>query len=316
MKLLKKKLSPGFKQFLIKTLVFIGLFLMIQIVTIPLQKIELPSEYYLILDTDLGKALIFTIIIFILLSREKLKNIENSKNNLKNIIFFGCLSFISFVSYFILKNFLGNNSEMALRYFFLFFPLKYLILGISTIFLAIAIFEKRFFKLFIKKFKKEIIISIGTFILALILIIQTQKLWYYLSETVAKIVYFLLSLNFNPHLSQINNLPILGLNNFIVAIDKPCSGVDSLFLFIFLYVFAVGFDWKLFNKKKIILLLPLGVVSIFFINILRIYLLIFIGTFISRDFALGAFHSSASMIFFIIYFALFWSIFYKWMKKK
>ena len=41
-----------------------------------------------------------------------------------------------------------------------------------------------------------------------------------------------------------------------------------------------------------------------------------VGAYWSREFALNAFHTNASAILFIIYFAIFWKLFYKWMLKK
>jgi exosortase/archaeosortase family protein len=58
-----------------------------------------------------------------------------------------------------------------------------------------------------------------------------------------------------------------------------------------------------------------GIISVFLLNIIRIFLLIIIGAFVSEKLALGAFHTSASMILFLAYFILFWSLLYKWMKK-
>ena len=70
----KLKLEPGFKQFLWKTGIFIFIFILIQVITIPLQAVNLPIEYYKIRDTDIGKALLLTVMVFFFLSLEKLKN--------------------------------------------------------------------------------------------------------------------------------------------------------------------------------------------------------------------------------------------------
>jgi len=68
---MKIKLEKGFKQFLVKTVIFVFLFALMQVVIIPLQKVNMPEEFYPILDTDLGKALLFTAITFILLIRKQ-----------------------------------------------------------------------------------------------------------------------------------------------------------------------------------------------------------------------------------------------------
>jgi len=254
--------------------------------------------------------------IFFFLSRDKLKKLEEYKFEIGTTIIFGILSILSFVGYFFLKGFLINNPIFAVNNIWLFYPLKELALILGTLFLIIFAFGIKFSILFIKKLKKEIIISIIIFILALFFIIEFQKLWSYFSFVIAKCVYYLLNLTSQTTLSFSNNTPIISLNNFIVNIGKPCSGIDSMLMFIFLYVFIVGYDWKVLNKKKAVMVFIPGVISVFFLNIIRIYLLLVIGAFISSKFALGFFHTNASMILFLGYFALFWGLLYNWMKKK
>lgn len=313
---LKMKLEPGFKQFLWKTGIFVVLFGIIQLVLILLQQVILPAKYYFIADVDIGKALLLTAMIFFFLTKDKLKELNKYSLKLKSIIIFGILSALSFLGYDLLKGFLANNAIYAIEKIWIFFPLKELTLILGTIFLFIAVFGIKFTKYFIKKFKKEIWISLGIFIVALFLIIEFQKLWVYFSYAVAKSVYFLLNLTFDTTLNLIGSTPSLGItNNFVVNIGKPCSGVDSMLMFIFLYVFIAGFDWKLFNKKKLLIMFIPGVISVFLLNIIRIYLLITIGAFVSESFAIGFFHTNASMILFLGYFILFWGLLYKWMKR-
>lgn len=308
------KLEKGFRQFLIKTGIFLAIFILIQLVLIILQNIPLPAEYYFLLDVDIGKALLLTAMIFFFIGRDKLKKLNEYKFDAKTAIFYGVLSLLSFAGYFLLKDFLINNPSFAISNILLFYPIKELTLILGSLFLFVAVFGFKFIKEFIKKFKKEIGFSIIIFISLLFLIVEFQRLWIYFSRIVAKIVYFLLNLTFDAVLTFTGNSPNLGLSNFVVNIGKPCSGIDSMLMFIFLYVFIVGYDWKILNKKKAMAMFVPGVVSVFFLNIIRIYLLIVIGAFISSEFAIGIFHTSASMIFFLAYFGLFWWVLYGWMK--
>ena len=104
-------------------------------------------------------------------------------------------------------------------------------------------------------------------------------------------------------------------NSFSAGIAKTCSGIDSIFLFTALYLGVLAWDWKILNKKKMLVMFIPGLVGAFMLNIVRIFLLFLIGANISRDFALNAFHTNASAVLFLVYFAIFWWIFYKWMKK-
>ena len=311
---MKIKLDKGFKQFLWKTGLFVGLFIVIQLALLLIRESKLPSEYYFILDVDIGKSLLFAALIFFFLARDKIKKLEAYKFEPKTTSSFGFLSLLSFAGYFFLKDFLASNPVFAVANIWLFFPLKELTLILGTLFLAISIFGIKFSKDFIKKFKKEIELSIVVFIITLFSIIQFQKLWVYFSFVVAKSVYYLLNLTSQTTLSFSNNTPIISLNNFIVNIGKPCSGIDSMLMFIFLYIFIVGYDWKILNKKKAALLFIPGLISVFLLNILRVYLLILFGAYVSHNFAIGIFHTNAAWILFLSYFALFWFLFYKWMK--
>ena len=158
------------------------------------------------------------------------------------------------------------------------------------------------------------IVVVGT-IIVYNLIKQFQGLWPYLSGFVAKSVAILLGLIGSVNLSFSGDLPVLSFNGFMVKIAQTCSGIDSIFLFTALYLGILAWDWKILNKKKVFWLFFVGVVGAFMLNIVRIFLLILIGAYISRDFALNVFHTNASAILFLIYFAVFLKLSYGWMKK-
>ena len=110
-------------------------------------------------------------------------------------------------------------------------------------------------------------------------------------------------------------LPIVGIEIFRVGIAKSCSGISSLFLFAFLYIFAVSYDWKILNHRKAVLMFVPGILSVFALNIFRIYLIILIGAYYSKEFAIGVFHTGAAGVLFVVYFAVFWKLSYNWMKR-
>ena len=137
------------------------------------------------------------------------------------------------------------------------------------------------------------------------------KLWPYMSLIVSKTSYFLL--NLVGDVSIINRYT-LNVNGFAAEIGEACSGIYSIFIFSALYIFAVILDWGKMNKFKVILLFVPAIIGAFFANILRVVLLMLVGGYISRELAPGLYHSYAGMIFFLIYFAIFWILFYDWMK--
>lgn len=310
------KLNKGFKQFLVKTGIFIGLFILIQLITINLtSQTRLPSvlnPFYLV---DLVKAGLVVGVLFLIKCKEEIFKLKKYKTEFKSLFIFGFLGFLFLVAYFLFKSFILDNLNLIDTSLILFIFLRYFIVLLILVFFALAIFGFKFIKDFIKKFKKEILIFVCLVVIVYFLIIEIQKLWYIFSFIIAKAVFFLLNLTSNATLNLADKLPVIGINQFIVGIDKPCSGIESMFLFSFLYLFAICFDWKILNKKKAIGLFIPGVISVFVLSILRIYLLILVGAYISKDFAMGLFHTNIAGVLFIIYFAIFWLLFYNWMKK-
>ena len=117
------------------------------------------------------------------------------------------------------------------------------------------------------------------------------------------------------NLSFSGDLPVLAFEGFMVRIAQTCSGIDSIFLFTALYIGVLVWDWEILNKKKAIFMFFPGVIGAFMLNISRIFLLILAGVYISKSFALNTFHTNASAILFLVYFAVFWKLGYKWVKK-
>lgn len=310
-------MERGFKQFLIKTGVFVIAFLAIQIITMQISaNTKIPNNLTPFYLTDIAKVGLFALVLFFVAYREKLFKLKESKFEFKSLVAFGILEIIALIGYFKYKVFVINNLETVNANLVLYQILTYLILFLTLVFLGLAVFGWKFSGNFIKKFKKEILLFLVLFLGVYILSEYVQKSWHYFSYVVAHSVNWLLNLVSNSTLMFKENLPIIGLDNFVVAIDSPCSGIESMFLFVILYLFIASFDWKLFNKKKLIAMFIPGVISVFILNIIRIFALILVGAYVSPKFALGLFHTNASWILFIIYFILFWGLLYKWMLRK
>ena len=310
------KLEKGFKEFLIKSGVFVLLFILIQIATMFLAAdTQLPGEIKPFAMDDLAESVFFVLILFLALNKDKLLKIKEYSVGLKQRIFSVLLIILLFPVYFQYKRFMLANIEMIKASLWFFTSIEYLILFVILFFLVILVFGFKFIKDFFKEHKKGLgIVLIGT-IIVYNLIGWFQNLWPYFSGFVAKSVVYLLDFFGNARLSFSNNLPVVMFNNFGAAIAKTCSGIDSIFIFTALYLGILAWDWKILNKKKVALMFIPGVIGAFMLNILRIFLLFLIGAEISRDFALNAFHTNASAILFLIYFAVFLMLSYWWMKK-
>ncbi|GAA6170186.1 exosortase E/protease, VPEID-CTERM system [Sessilibacter corallicola] len=91
----------------------------------------------------------------------------------------------------------------------------------------------------------------------------------------------------------------LGLEYFIVNISSECSGIEGMglgFCFTMLYLYLYRSQLKF---PIALILLPIAVALSWLFNVIRICLLIFIGEYISSDFAIGGFHSQAGWFTFI-----------------
>jgi exosortase/archaeosortase family protein len=103
----------------------------------------------------------------------------------------------------------------------------------------------------------------------------------------------------------------LFLDKFGIEVAQYCSGIESIALFTGLYAIIGTLDWHKFNHRKLFIAFPLALLVLFGLNILRVFVLILAGYYISPQIAFSLFHTYAGMIFFIVYAGVFWTLFYK-----
>ena len=91
----------------------------------------------------------------------------------------------------------------------------------------------------------------------------------------------------------------VGTGSFLMKIGPGCSGFEGIglicvFLGVYLWLFRQEFRFP-----RALLLFPLGVLIIYLANVLRLVLLVAIGTWVSHDVAAGGFHSQAGWLAFL-----------------
>ena len=96
----------------------------------------------------------------------------------------------------------------------------------------------------------------------------------------------------------------INFRGFGVGIFWPCSGAESLTVFLAAAV-AYLFSNRNIKAKKMLLYIVVGVIALFFINVLRVILLVLIG-YGWGDTAMRFFHYNLGWIFFIMGMAVFW----------
>jgi len=304
-------LSQELKSVVPKFFLFALLFIIITGITGPwVVSTRLLYDFYFFIYGNLGKMVLISVIIFGLLIRKNLGDLQTLPKPNSNIFFFA-LSFLLIPVFFLLGNNLLQYGSFTSN-----FPLSLLTHGILILIpslLLLGIFGTKFLTSFVKRFKKEILVCLGTSIVYDVAIFQIWKLWPIFSGGVLTSVRFLLSLTSSN--VQLIQPRIIIVYNFAVSIEQACSGLDSLFLFSSLYLLISILDWKEFNKVKLFVMFIPAAIGLYIVNIFRVYLLILIGAYVSADLSLKLFHTYLGMVLFIIFFFIFWKLFYKCMKK-
>lgn len=310
--------KPGFKQFLAKVGILLGLMLVLPLLMYPLLQMDrFPGSGFPKFNlVDVGMAIIFFTIAFVFISRNKLFGLKKYAYSVRQGIVFGALALASLALYLYSRYVISHNFEYyAVQHYYsslVFNLLPVLLMSASLVF---AVFNIKFVRDFVVGFKKELLVSSVMIVLYYSFDIFVRRSWYFLGSFVAHSVAFLLGLSFNSVVLVDKGYNFnLGAAGFVASIGDLCSGIDSIGLFTALFILILAYDWKVLNKKRMILVGIIGLVGTVLVNVLRIYLLYLAGIFVSPSFAVGMFHSNIGMILFIAYFVVFWLIFYRWVK--
>lgn len=267
--------------------------------------------FHFFIYANMGKMILFSAVAFIILGRKKIKEIfifpfEKAQYG---FIFLTVLlmPLYYYVGTFLLKE-KNTFDNISL------FILSHLIIIAIPLSLAGGVFGIRFFKHFYKKFRQELLFCLGLSIVFYFAIFQVWKLWPYLSRAVLHSVAFLLSFHISP-VREIGPLTLLA-GTFAVRVEQACSGLDSIFLFTTLYLLIFLVEWHRFHKLRAFLLYFPALAGMFAVNIVRVYILILVGIYISPKLALQLFHTYLGMVLFIVYFYFFLKICGPYLHKK
>lgn len=329
-KALKEK--KGLYQFIIRSIIFFGIIIGIYLIiflwfrhtTFFIQNLSIDDNFYVswltgLRKTDFLNATVFAIIAFLVWNKDKLRFLPASRRSPIKTTAFGALAIMSLAAHYFLKYWIGMNQPIAASFTDVFTVLKLFLLLLFVLFLALAIYTKIFISWFLKKYWKPILIFSALGIVYFFLIQFFQLIWYELSYFVSTTIRSILSLTFKYVIFSPGtalNGPKLGVEGFVVGISNECSGIDSLLLFISLYVLLLALDWKKMNLKRMALLFIPGIIGTVAYNILRIYLLLLVGVYIDPAFAVDVFHTNIGWILFLLFFIIFWHFGSKWVYKK
>ncbi|MBD3380240.1 MAG: hypothetical protein GF408_07255 [Candidatus Omnitrophica bacterium] len=155
-----------------------------------------------------------------------------------------------------------------------------------------------------------------------------KKIWPFLSDIVAYSVLWLMrsfgikktlvaySAISHPGDTEIIRRPVIYTGEFAAQIGISCSGFLGMSLFLASIAGIFFLDAKRIKPHKILLLIPAGIIYMFCLNILRVFLIMLTGHFVSPDLATGLIHSFAGVFIYFIAIILFFLVTYKWMLNK
>lgn len=245
-----------------------------------------------------------SIVIYLTLRNEINKNINPINTNINNLILGLALILID-LSY-------NAYSNDELRYF----DYGVLLTGLLIIFLNVNklnfFMRNKFFIDFTTYFLFIFILLYGFFISGITVLLQVPKtenpILFYMTENALNVSAFFA--NFIRPTTITDNT--LNFGGFQVGVWYPCSGVESITVFISAII-AFFIATKEKNMKKIILYSVIGIIFLYFMNILRIIILLIVGHDYGND-ALLFVHYNLGWIMFVFGMMVFWMLAFKNMK--
>ncbi len=197
-------------------------------------------------------------------------------------------------------------------------------LGVLTLGSSLIIFlnlEALFYR--VKKYVWEALFSLFAGSLFYLFHLSIHFLWPFLSTAVTFIVYTLLNLM---GLGMTMGVDQYTLSHplFSAKVAAACSGLEGIFLFIFLFSLILIVDWGSYTLKKALLIYCLGILFMFFLNVLRVTIFFTAAIWATQQWGQGEasqlfvwfFHANVGWIFYLIGIAIFFSILFRVMQPK
>jgi exosortase E/protease (VPEID-CTERM system) len=125
--------------------------------------------------------------------------------------------------------------------------------------------------------------------------LRADGLWQPLARATLWCVGGLLQLIYPEVVFRPSNL-VIGTSSFAVRIDPDCSGYEGMALILAFLGGYLWFDRDTLRLPRALILLPLGAIASLVANVLRMALLVVIGSSWSESIAMGGFHSQAGAI--------------------
>lgn len=261
--------------------------------------------------------LLFFILIFIYSIKDELSSIEEIKWKRNETIFFIILFFVFqlIIGYLLNTFFRFDPATTSTNMLILFFYFINFINLISALILFPAVFNFDFSIKFYKKHETRILLNIVIFLAGIVIAFFLYENWRFFSDIVTVAAASVLS-SATYTIDIAWGTPIVHYHNFSADIGAPCSGIESMALFIFVFSALVANNYSNIKRLKAIVFFVLGTAGMILVNLLRIIILVWIGGDISRQIALTLFHNDIGWIFYFLYIFVMIKLFLMYVIKK
>jgi exosortase E/protease (VPEID-CTERM system) len=164
--------------------------------------------------------------------------------------------------------------------------------------LVIAFAPLRLWLSFAREYRVSVAAAAAAAALASLLMTMSESLWGGLSDATLSASVWVLQLYETDIFFDLTT-DVIRVADFAVLIGAPCSGFQgmglvTMFLSLFIWAFR-----REFRFPNVLLLIPLGIVAVWCLNVVRIVTLITIGAHVSPSIALTGFHDHAGWLAFL-----------------
>jgi exosortase/archaeosortase family protein len=195
-------------------------------------------------------------------------------------------------------------------------------LGLVTFTTSFLIFfnVSDFFKR-IGRYPYEALFSVFSGSLFYLFHLSIHYLWRYLSRSVTLIVYGLLKL-FGFDMTYASDGYTLAHPLFSASVGPACSGLEGIFLFLFLFTLILFVDWERYSKKKALAIYLVGMLYMFMLNILRVTVFFIAAIWATQKWGSSQashlfvwfFHANVGWIFYLIGIIIFFAVLFRLQK--
>jgi exosortase E/protease (VPEID-CTERM system) len=144
-----------------------------------------------------------------------------------------------------------------------------------------------------------LLLGTGAGVLAWFAGAASASAWSLLAPVTLSTVAWLLRLWVEPVLVD-PSLSLIGTQYFEVIVAPVCSGFEGIGLIVTFLGGYMVLERKSLRFPRVLVLLPVAVITVWCANALRIALLILVGSYVSPAVAIGGFHSKAGWLFFCV----------------